>query len=108
MLLTGWSHWDIISLVSLFIDLEYPTLFPVHENPYVVSNNEAGGGIGYVESNQPFHDNIYSKSARVTPAPSVLTEIVVIIIIAGMSILEALVPLNPRPLQLLDVRQHIR
>lgn len=101
-------------MVSLFIDLEYPTLFPVHENPYVVSNNEVGGGgmgassggIGYVESNQPFHDNIYSKSTRVTPAASVLTEI--IIIMAGMSILEALLPLNPRPLQQLDVRQHIR
>lgn len=94
--------WCIISLDSLFIDLEYPTLYPVHENPYVVGNNEGGGGggagmgasgIGYVESNQPFH----SKSVRVTPTLSVLVQV----ISGGMSVL---VLLQPQ----LQLRQHIR
>lgn len=36
----------------------------MHDNPYVVSKSE-GAGIGYVDSYQPFHDNIYSGSAKV-------------------------------------------
>lgn len=81
------SHWP------LFIDLEYPTLYPVHENPYVVSNSEGGG---YVEANQPFHDNIYSGSSRVTPVPVLTENIIISIAIIGIG------------QALLRIRQHIR
>ena len=74
-------HYLIGSL--LLSPPEYPTLYPVHENPYVVGTNEGiagssgnGGlgsnGIGYVESNQPFH----SKSARIMPTVVVLSIVV--------------------------------
>lgn len=69
----------------------------MHDNPYVVSKSD-GTGVGYVDSYQPFHDNIYSTSAQVTPSP-VLNRV---IIIFGLGLGTLLLHNQPR------IRRHIR
>lgn len=66
----GCSGGTLSDWSSLFIDLEYPTIFPIPDMPYV-----GGNGIGYVDPYQPFHENMYSASDRVTSESHLLLEI---------------------------------
>lgn len=88
------SNYMHFLIGPLSIDLEYPTLYPVHENNEITGGN--GNGLG---SNQPFHDNIYSKSVRVTPLPILTKAILSVVVISIVGLVNIISPLK---------RYHIR